>query len=192
MMPIIGTCTISPCSPTLSARTPRDAADALVTPIRQALACVTRANIAAGFEPQKEHSLFFYPESGRGVILSGDTPVRLRVLHLYWVTGEQDRQWSAHTTGYSYDIEMLEGHEVVAYHWDPREEIRGGTSRYRKPHLHVRGLTAPFPLSKAHFPTDFVSIQEVLLFAIRELGVHPLRPDAVDFLEVGAAQTRRW
>lgn len=46
----------------------------------------------------------------------------------------------------------------------------------KTPHLHVRGLTAPLALSRAHFPTGRVAIEAVIRFAIAELGVRPLLP----------------
>lgn len=156
--------------------------------MRRALACVTRANIGAAFTPNKESTILFRPASAHGVTLQGTYPVRLQILHLYIVTQDQPGAWSVHTTGYSYDIEELGGNEVVTYHYDPRPELYGEPNPYTKPHLHVRGLTKPLPMGKAHFPTGRVSIEEVLLFAIRELGVHTNRPDAVAFLEAGDAQ----
>lgn len=43
--------------------------------------------------------------------------------------------------------------------------------------MHVKNLTAPIYLGKAHFPTGTVSVEAVLRFAIEELGVQPLQPD---------------
>lgn len=61
---------------------------------------------------------------------------------------EEETGWIAHTTGYVYALQLENGHEIVAYHFDPR-----ASARVKTPHLHVRGLTAPLALSRAHFPT---------------------------------------
>jgi hypothetical protein len=156
--------------------------------MRQALACVTPANIGASFTTNKENTILFRPAPVDGVLLRGIYPVRLQILHLYVITEDDTGHWSVHTTGYSYDIEGLEGHEVVTYHYDSRPELYGEPNPYTKPHLHVRGLNTPLPMGKAHFPTGRISIEEVLLFAIRELGIEVRRPDAVAFLEQGDAQ----
>ncbi len=80
--------------------------------------------------------------------------------------------WEARTTSYAYAIVLGERQELVAYHYHPT-----GTSPATFPHMHVKNLTAPIYLGKAHFPTGTVSVEAVLRFAIEELGVQPLQPD---------------
>lgn len=81
---------------------------------------------------------------------------------------QEGGQWTVHTRGYAYELQLADGREVVAYHYDPREQ-----SKVKYPHLHVKDLTVPIPLGKAHFPTGRVSIEAILRFAITELGVLP-------------------
>lgn len=72
-----------------------------------------------------------------------------------------------------YEITLLTEHltEFLAFHWHPH-----GQSRVTAPHIHV-ATTAPVDLSKAHIPSGEVTFQQVLRFAIEELGVESLRQD---------------
>ena len=140
-------------------------------PLRRAISCVTNAQLAGGDTPGEIHGLIIRPAPDGRIRLSGQAPITLRLIHLYEVT-EGETGWAVHTSGYTYQFELLEGPEIVIYHYDPRPQ-----SLVKFPHLHVRGLTQPLPLGKAHFPTGRVSIEAVLRFAVRELGVTPLRSD---------------
>ncbi len=82
--------------------------------------------------------------------------------------------------GYAYSLDDADGREILAYHWDPRR-----SSHVRRPHLHL-GAGARLgreDLLGSHLPTGFVAVQDLLLFAIRDLGVRPLRPDWESVLE---------
>lgn len=96
--------------------------------------------------------------------------IAFRLIHGYRIT-KGTGGWAVHTVNYKYELQVASGREIVAYHFDPD---RG---RVRTPHLHVRGLTAPLPLSKVHFPTGRVSIEDVIRLAITELRVRPRLPD---------------
>lgn len=163
--------------------------------MRQALLCVTHLYMTGGYQPNAEQALIFFPAPVLGIALLAEQPVRMQVSHFYEITQDLTGYWSVHTTAYSYTIEVEDGPEVVSYHYDPHPEYRDMSNVYGKPHLHVRGLTRPLPLSKAHFPTDRIALESFLLFAIRELGVYTNRPDAVQILEAGDAdfqQLRSW
>jgi len=151
----------------LSARTPREAVAAFLTPLRQAIACVTDAQLAGGSDPAKPHALFFRPSEGGYIRLRGLHPLQFRLSHNYEIV-QDTHGWSAHTRGYAYELQLADGREVVAYHYDPRPQ-----SKVKVPHLHIKGLTTPLALEKAHFPTGRVPIEAVLRFAVTELGVQP-------------------
>lgn len=155
--------------------------DAFLAPLRRAISCVTNVQLAGGWEPGGIHGLIVRPTTSGRIPLRADTPINLRLIHLYEVVdGEQS--WSVHTVGYTYQFALTDGVEIVIYHYDPRPG-----SLVTRPHLHVRGLNQPMPLGKAHFPTGRVSIEETLRFAMRELGVQPLKADWVAILDTTEA-----
>lgn len=143
-------------------------------PLRRALSCITDAYLAGGYDPERLPKLVFLAAQENGYIrLRAAHPIEFRLIHGYALTQDEDG-WRAHTTSYSYNFQLDNGREVVVHHFDPRQR-----SKVKTPHLHVRGLTTPLPLSKAHFPTGRVSIEEVIRFAVTELGVHPRYGDGV-------------
>lgn len=97
------------------------------------------------------------------------------------------------TDAYAYTLsdDSAMGSELFAWHWHPdagRED----------PHLHVgRRHATHGELGKLHIPSGRIAFEEVLLFAIDELGVEP-RP-SVDGAKAVLAETlhsfrkfRRW
>ncbi len=148
-------------------------------PFRQALACLTDAYLADE-RPANRRAALLFPaaNANRGYIrlasqhpqLRGIGFLEFRFIHGYTLA-QHDEGWDAHTTSYAYEFQHPDGREIVAYHYEP-----GPNSRVKTPHCHVRGLTGPLPLSKAHFPTGRISIEEIIRFAITELGVPPRYP----------------
>ena len=168
----------------MSARSLRQAVEEFLRPFRQAIACVTNAQLRAGYQPGRtEHALVFGADPGGIVSLAGRHRLALRLVLVYRVDEEADG-WAVHTTGYAYVFSLVDGAEILAYHFDPR----GTVSPVKTSHLHVRGLTSPLPLGKAHIPTSRVSIEVVLRFVITELGVEPRRDDWEEVLDQGEAQ----
>jgi hypothetical protein len=86
--------------------------------------------------------------------------------------------------GYQYTLRDIDGREIIAYHWHPE-----GRSHVTTPHIHL-GPGAEMgrrDLARAHLPTGQVMLEDVLRFAITELGVRPLRRDWSEVLD----RTRR-
>lgn len=88
-------------------------------------------------------------------------------------------------TMYMYAISDLSGRELFAYHWHP-----DGVSASRTPHFHASAMppalllgrpggseTDELTLSRIHFPTHQMGVQELVRFLITELGVGPRRAD---------------
>lgn len=94
----------------------------------------------------------------------------MRISQHYQVV-QENRRWSTVTAGYLFSIDSPEHQEILAFHWHP-----DGNSPVRHPHLHIgAGAQSGFsPLQKAHVPTGQVMLQDVLLFAINDLGVEPI------------------
>ena len=165
----------------MAAESPIAAAEEFLRPLRRALSCVTTQYLSGGYEPNRPTLLNFPDANENGYIrlhsdhrqLQEEGFVEFRFTHNYEIIETADG-WTVHTTGYNYEFQLGNGREIVAYHFDPR---RG--SKVKTPHLHVRGLTDPLELSKTHFPTGRVSIEEVIRFAIVELRVRPLHQNGV-------------
>lgn len=92
--------------------------------------------------------------------------------------------WAVRSLGYWYQVRRTGGPEVIAFHWHPRGQ--GGNIPF--PHLHLGHAIGPVAIgAKAHVPTGRVSLEAVVAFLIRELGVRPLRPDWDDVLAANQA-----
>jgi hypothetical protein len=84
------------------------------------------------------------------------------------------RSWTVETVRYLYALRDNEGREVLSYHWHPAER-----SISNDPHLHLgpASRVGHRALARAHLPTGLIALQDVLRFAIGELGVRPRRRD---------------
>ncbi len=98
--------------------------------------------------------------------------------------------------GFIYSLETVERREVLIYQWSPE-----GTGRTTRPHLHVgrRLLRESIEvgdrsvrLPKLHVPTGRVAIEDVVRFAIAELGVTPRRVDWKEVLDRNQLAFEEW
>lgn len=81
--------------------------------------------------------------------------------------------WTVRSLGYWYQVRHGDGPEVIAFHWHPT-----GVGGAIPPHLHLGRALGPVDIdAKAYLPAGRVSLEAVVAFLIRELGVRPLRPD---------------
>jgi hypothetical protein len=153
----------------LDARTPAAAVAELKSGLQLAVSCVS----PEGYRPADTPHYLSFSESV--VPLRGHAGgFGLRVRVSYRIRSEGTRSWTALPAAYLYALHDEQGYEIVAYHWHPESR-----SPIITPHLH---LGAGAKLGRAeliggHFPTGWVELCEVLLFAIRDLGVRPLRTD---------------
>ena len=149
-----------------------------------AISCVTPAILISRRESG--------PASPLNLTLS-ETPallgadLRLVIRHRYAVIeeGRGRERWRVRTTGYSYQLSDVDGHELIVYQWDPDP---ASPSPVKSPHLHIgRSLDHPsLPpafrlrvgrLVKAHLPTGHVTLTAILRVAIEDLGVTPSRAE---------------
>ena len=100
----------------------------------------------------------------------------LRVTMQYEIVPSEtagQEKWRVSTRGYNYELQASSGEAVLSYHWHP------GT-RVNAPHIHL-GHTQLAPdsvlSSKAHHPTDRVSLESVVRACITEYGAEYLRDD---------------
>lgn len=87
--------------------------------------------------------------------------------------------WRIETLAYSQRLETTDAREIVAYHWHP-----GRSSRIMHPHMHLgAGIGADLGiLDKTHIPTGRVALEDLLRFAIVEVGVEAQRSDWEEIL----------
>lgn len=80
---------------------------------------------------------------------------------------EDRKEWKVKTHKYTYAIERhRDKHEVIAFHWDSTE-----SASVHYAHIHAELPSIP---KKCHVPTGRVPIEDVVWFAIHELGVAPI------------------
>lgn len=143
--------------------------------LQQAVSCVSPAVVSYALEAPDTY----------GVALRGQEPDK-RFVRLYDGSGlglaaqyrvaavAGERGWEATLAAYRYDLWDRDGREILSYHWHP-----AARSHVTTPHLHLgMGAASWRPeLAKAHLPTGRVTLEDVLLLAIQELDVPPLRGD---------------
>ena len=163
-------------------KTPRQAVEAFIDPLKDTLSCVAHAKITL--------SLGGWAETGKihGLTVNNDEPVKLQrrqhrgpILMLraqmkYEIirTKESGRlPWRVTTHAYAYELQTASGESVLSYHWHP-------SPRVPEPHTHL-GHTQLAPdavlSQKAHQPTGRVSLESVIRACITEYNVRPLRDD---------------
>lgn len=149
------------------------------------MSCVTRQVLFAvrDVRPDQPEALRFRPPVAR---LRGevDLDFSLVVSYTYQAsTRNSGADVDVRLMDYFYDFRVSEGTELIAFHWHPG---RDGQPDF--PHLHVTSRPGPVRIQrKHHVPTDRVSLESVVRFAIQDLGVRPLRPDWEQVLDAGQA-----
>lgn len=174
--------TFSCCGPLVGSASLRVAElyEAFRRPVQSAIACFTKATLRSRppFAPNQEFPLEL---SEARVPLGRNAAYVLRFAQRYRVAQRDGREWEVQTTAYSYWLLDRAGHELLLYQWIP-----AGLSPVTTPHLHVGALAHPHvsalvqaqaplaPLTRAHLPTGFISLTDILRMAVADLGVEPL------------------
>ncbi len=119
--------------------------------------------------------------------LGGPNPLSLRVRVEYTLgaSGAGGNRWTVAVIAYWLTLEQPETEqELMAFHWHPRVAGVGF------PHLHPGRLFVADPaLTGIHVPTGLIALEDVISFAITELGVRPRRADWTRILERTRAAT---
>jgi hypothetical protein len=120
----------------------------------------------------------------RALVLNGNQPVPLRGpsrIHLsvsihYEIRPHPDLgPWKIRTRAYFYHIVNDAMDEIVLFHWHP-----DSPGMVVDPHLHLgRSQLSPSAVisHRVHVPTGRIALESVIILAIKELGVIPLRAD---------------
>lgn len=174
----------------MAGRTPHEAVEAFLDPLRRAVSCVTREVMVLsprGRESGRVHAAAL--ADGLPVPLQGCGLSLYAVLHYEIVEADDERgPWKVATQAYAYSLQSAEGQEVLTYHWQPD----GLGPDW--PHLHIGTpvLRAGAPLDrKKHLPTGRIALEDVISLAI-ELGAEPLRPDHIEVLAASRDVFHRW
>jgi hypothetical protein len=168
----------SPCLSPLAGRTPHQAVENFLDPLRRSLARVTRANLIVtpgGHVPMPDpHAATL---SGEGPVgLGKDARIAMLMSIQYRIVEAEGERGPWKTTVAQYEYSLVQkGKEVLGFHWHP--ESRG---RVTWPHVHVGtvALARRGALNRRiHIPTGRVAVEDVLRLAIIDLGVESLRDD---------------
>lgn len=154
-------------------------------PLKRAVSCVTPGQIKhEGWPQDRDRRLALEETLPRG------EHMRLSILQTYrLVKAEGERgPLKATTRAYAYILENADGRELVAFHWHP-----GGRSSVERPHMHLgAGCGVDGPLTKVHFPTGRVSVEDFLWLAIHGFGAEPQRDDWEDVLTQSRDAFQTW
>jgi hypothetical protein len=159
----------------LPGRTPQEAREAFLVPLRRALTCITSAQlfVPGGKKPGETEALALSEDPLRLHSERIGGPVHLILGHQFKVVQDGRRSWHVTTTAYRYHLTDANGAELLAWHWHPR------TSPH--PHLHVAaGLIG----RHMHVPTGRVSAESVIRLLLGDLQVTPTRAHAGDYEQV--------
>lgn len=155
-------------------RDEREAFNRYADPLKEVLSCITHVQL-------RTEGSFKASAAAPSQFVFIQNPARLSNSDLYLffrqsfhlIYREEEEDWKVKTDSYEYAIENSDGREFFAYHWDPAGKVA-------IPHLHFGALVigTDSPVNrKAHVPTGRVPLEDVVWFAIEELGVKPLRAD---------------
>jgi hypothetical protein len=86
-----------------------------------------------------------------------------------------------HSREYIYELTSGEGRSLIRWDWHP--DGQAGEQPVSWPHVHLRGYTQPVNVSRGHVPTGRVSLEAVIRYVIRDLGVEPRRADWAAILD---------
>jgi hypothetical protein len=127
-----------------------------------------------------------FPDGNRLIFTGDSSPIRLRRkgakdhtlrFSMTLATVKDDTgMFRMSTRRYTYDL-FLDGTQVMRWQWHPASS----KSPVDWPHYHP---PAGSPYSSAHIPTGRLALEDLLVFAIRELDVRPARNDALEVLAV--------
>ncbi len=157
----------------MPAASPSEAAELHRANVARALSCVARSHVVSGgahLAPTQPRAIVL--NDGDEVLLRASAPIGISVAEQFALIETADG-WSARVLAYFYVLAQ-DRSEIMSYHWHPT-----GPSSVRTPHLHVGAeiRVGERWLPKIHIPTGPIALQDLLILAIEELGVEPIRDD---------------
>jgi hypothetical protein len=139
---------------------------------RESLSVLTNAFLLANL--QKDRRILLYDPPIKIPRKHGADPLYLSITQTYRVVKSQDGTTRANSTGYSYGLlakQNGEFHAIVEFHWHPEDTVN-----LKWPHLHVIANSKDGELSRVHFPTARICIEDFIRLLIRDFDVKPRLP----------------
>jgi hypothetical protein len=134
---------------------------------RESLSVVTNSFLTASAEGDERVLLYEPPVKLQRK--QGD-PLFLAVTQTYKLSPSDDG-FKAKTSSYSYELLVKKDGQfetIAEFHWHPDT-----TKKLKWPHVHIKGNSAEGDLSRKHFPTARIAVEDFLRFLIRDFDVMP-------------------
>lgn len=180
-------------------KTPYQAFEAFIDPLKTAVACVARAKFVVKDEAKRvvNKEQFWALNGDDGYVqLGGDSRLQLLARMRFMVIEDKRKDYGPYritTRGYMYGLRTSDHREVLQYHWHPSER-----AHELKPHLHIGSAQiAEYAVITQghHLPTGRITFEAVIRMAIREFGAEPLLAgweDALTAAETPHILYRSW
>jgi hypothetical protein len=157
----------------LPGRTPTQAREAFLAPLRRSISCITVAQLYVSAKQAGEKEALTLSEDPLQLQSASLGKIQLTLAHQYRVIEDDISGYRVSTAAYNYGLSDDSGRELIAWHWHPESKVV-------RPHLHV----AADPLThKAHVPTGRVTFESVLRLLLTDLQVSARRDDFHDVLD---------
>lgn len=161
-------------------RSPHEAVEAFLEPLREAVACVGTAHItlSPGARGAVGETHAWTLNGGDSVVIGGGYALSAQ-MHFETLDRGQSlgsERFRVSTRAYRYAIRLRAGDELIAAHWHPT-----GNSPVTFPHWHVGSPALASDgvfLERAHIPAPRVSFEAMIRWAIESISeVQPTRDD---------------
>jgi len=167
-------------------RTESEAADAYRDPIATALACIADGSRFqfrryVPIAQQTSGPIQFTLDNANEVHLGGEQNVKLHVSqHVVFVDSDDPKKpLRMSTRGYMYLLAT--DRVMINWHWHPKTSASRNVDPSIRPHVHTTHLEIDTgkqsKIARLHVPTGRVAIEQVVRYAIEELGVKALNDD---------------
>ncbi|NCT90268.1 hypothetical protein GXB85_04775 [Cellulomonas sp. APG4] len=152
-------------------RTPPEAFEAFIEPIRRALSCLGPAKITLSQHGRQVGDTRAWTlNNGLGLAMRGGWHLDA-TMHYEIIPTQDTSAWRVTTRAYRYRVACADA-ELVRMHWHP-----SGNSPHTLPHLHIPALAA----ATHHLPVTRLTFEDAIEWAI-SLGAPPAREDWRDVL----------
>ena len=148
-------------------RTPSEAFEAFVDPLRAALSCLAAAKITTGPKAREPHGVRVWSVNlANGVVLRDgwhfEAEMHYEIIH----SDPPAEPWRVTTRAYRYRISRCDT-DLVRMHWHPT-----GKSPFTTPHFHIPMLARAADGEHGHLPIGRVSFEDAVQWVIVMSGQH--------------------
>lgn len=164
----------------MASRTPREAVGAFIAPLQLSLSCITDVVLNYRNYGNKDYPsrapLALTINNGNPTPLLIDDDLLLVFRMFYHVVEASDERgmWKVTVTAYNYSLRDHDHKEILSYHWHPDTP-----NSVDFPHMHLgagTGMTRR-ELFRAHLPTGYIPLADMIRLTITEFGAQALRSD---------------